>query len=104
MPRSVTVYDADDLIDATELADYFGYSRDHIRNMLNINDNRADPKLIRLRIRTSPEWRRENGSRAMWVYRFGDVQDWYQRRQRSPHVRRAQGRRTTKGTIDAIRT
>lgn len=86
--RYVIVYDDDDMIGANELADHFGYSRDHVRAMLNIQDRNADPALIRLRIETTREWRQANGMRARIVFRYADAKAWYEQRQRKPTVRR----------------
>ena len=46
----------------------------------------ADAKLIRFKIDTDETWRKANRSRAKYVFNFGDLCDWYRKRQRRPEV------------------
>ena len=79
--KMVKVYEDGDLLTAHDIADHFGYSRDYVRAMLDINDRSADPRLIRLKIDTDATWRRENGNRARFVFEYSDVKAWYLKRQ-----------------------
>ena len=87
MPRLIPVYEENDLLTADQAADHFGYSRDYFRSMLQINDKAADAKLIRLKIETDETWRKANRSRAKHVFNFGELRDWYKKKQRRPEVR-----------------
>ncbi|MBQ3302528.1 MAG: hypothetical protein IJH04_10380 [Eggerthellaceae bacterium] len=87
MPRLIPVYEDNDLLTADQAADHFGYSRDYFRSMLQINDKAADAKLIRLKIETDETWRKANRSRAKHVFNFGELRDWYKKKQRRPEVR-----------------
>lgn len=85
--KTVTIYEPGDLLKADEAADHFGYTRDYFRNMLNINDKAADPRLIRLKIATDDTWRRANKSRAQYVFEYTKLKEWYEARQRRKSVR-----------------
>lgn len=94
--KLVKMYDDDDLLKADEAADHFGYSRDYFRSMLQISDKAADPKLIRLRIKTDETWRKVNRSRAQYVFPYGALVAWYEAKQRRPSVKaKAWARRHT---------
>lgn len=95
MVKMVKVYEDGDLLKADEIADHFGYSRDHVRNMLNIRDKAADPALIRLKIETDQTWRRANNSRALHVFEYSAVRAWYLKRNNRRSVK-AQARNRSK--------
>ena len=98
--RTVTVYEPGDLLKADEIADHFGYSRDHVRNMLDIKNKVADPALIRLKIETDATWRAANKSRARYVFEYEGVREWYEKRQRRRNVKvRAGSRKYTPNPI-----
>lgn len=90
----VIVYEAGDMLTADELADHFGYSRDAVRSMLSIRSTAADPRLIRLKIDTTPEWRKSTGNRARFVFAYEDVKRWYEYRERRTSVKAQRHRRT----------
>lgn len=79
--KMVKVYEDGDLLTAHDVADHFGYSRDYVRAMLDINDKAADPRLIRLKIATDETWRKTNGNRARFVFEYSAVKEWYAKRQ-----------------------
>lgn len=85
--KTVTVYESGDLLTAYQAADHFGYSRDYFRAMLQISDKAADPRLIRLKIETDATWRKENGSRAQFVFEYDALKAWYDAKQRRPSVK-----------------
>lgn len=93
MVRMIKIYEPGDLLKADEIADHFGYSRDHVRNMLDINNKAADPRLIRLKIATDATWRRANKSRAWHVFEYSAVLEWYKSRQRRSTVKAKASRR-----------
>jgi len=82
------VYEDGDLLDATDIADYFGYSREYVLHMLNINHRGANPALLRLRIESTPEWRQTMGRRARYVFLYEEVKAWHDAHQRKPSVKR----------------
>lgn len=81
------VYEKGDLLTVDEIAEVFGYSRDHVRNMLDIRNKVADPRLIRLKIETDEAWRKANKSRARYVFEYSAVKAWYVKRQNRPTVK-----------------
>jgi len=85
--KIVTVYEPGDLLTAAQAADHFGYSRDHFRNMLDMSNKAADPRLICLKIETDESWRRVNRSRARFVFEYDALKSWYDGRQRRPSVK-----------------
>lgn len=87
MPRTITVYESGDLLTADQAADHFGYSRDYFRCMLQINDKAADPRLIRLKVKTDESWRKAHGSRAQFVFEYDAIKAWYKTKQRRPEVK-----------------
>ena len=87
MPRTIIIYDDEDLLTADQAADHFGYTRDHFRNMLMLSNKAADPRLIRLKIETDETWRKTHKSRARFVFRYQDLKAWYMTRQRRKTVR-----------------
>jgi hypothetical protein len=92
--RMVTVYEDGDLLTADQAADHFGYTRDHFRNMLMLSNKAADPRLIRLRIKTDESWRKANRSRAQYVFEYAEIKAWYTQRQNRPSVKAKAHRRT----------
>lgn len=94
MAKTITVYEADDLLTADQAADHFGYSRDYFRCMLQINDKAADARLIRLKIGTDESWRKANKSRAKYVFEYDALKAWYRQRQNRPTVKAKAERRT----------
>ena len=98
--KMIRVYEDGDLLTAYDVADHFGYSRDYVRAMLDINDRSADPRLIRLKIDTDDTWRRENGNRARFVFEYNAVKAWYEQRQRRRTVKAmSRGRTRTPNPI-----
>jgi hypothetical protein len=85
--KTVTIYETGDLITSDQAADHFGYSRDYFRSMLQISDKAADPRLIRLKIETDATWRKQNGSRAHFVFEYDAIKAWYDAKQRRPSVK-----------------
>lgn len=85
--KTVIMYEPGDLLTAIQAADHFGYSRDHFKNLLNINDKVADPRLIRLKIETDQSWRKANRSRALFVFEYEALKAWYDARQRRSSVK-----------------
>jgi hypothetical protein len=83
----VTIYEKGDLLTSAQAAAHFGYSRDYFRSMLQINDKAADPRLIRLQIKTDATWRKDNGSRARFVFEYDAIKAWYDAKQRRPSVK-----------------
>lgn len=88
------VYESGDLLTADQAADHFGYSRDYFRAMLQMSDKAADPRLIRLRIKTDETWRKANKSRAQYVFEYDALKAWYTQRQNRPTVKAKAARRT----------
>ena len=87
MAKTITIYEAGDLLTSDQAADHFGYSRDHFRNMLTMTNKAADPRLIRLRIETDETWRKANKSRAQYVFEYSAIKTWYTKRQNRPAVK-----------------
>jgi hypothetical protein len=85
--KTVTIYEQGDLLTADQAADHFGYSRDHVRNMLTITNKAADPRLMRLKIETDESWRKANRSRALYVFEYSTLKTWYEQRQRRSTVK-----------------
>lgn len=85
--KFVIEYEQGDLLTSDQAADHFGYSRDHFRNMLNLKDKAADPRLIRLKIETDQTWRKANKSKAQFVFEYSALKSWYETRQRRPSVK-----------------
>jgi hypothetical protein len=94
--KTVTIYEPGDLITADQAADHFGYSRDHFRNMMDIRNKVADPRLICLKIETDETWRKVNRSRARYVFEYESIRKWYETRQRRPSVKARAGSRRGK--------
>ena len=94
MVRMVKVYESGDLLSAYDVADHFGYSRDYVRALLDINDKAADPRLIRLKIDTDATWRKANNSRARFVFEYEAVKAWYLARQNRRTVKNMSRGRT----------
>lgn len=92
--KTVIVYEPGDLLTADQAADHFGYTRDHFRNMLMISSKAADPRLMRLRIKTDMTWRKVNRSRALYVFEYSDLKAWYDARQRRRSVKAQAGNRS----------
>lgn len=92
--KTVIVYEPGDLLTADQAADHFGYTRDHFRNMLMISSKAADPRLMRLRIKTDATWRKAHKSRAVYVFEYSDIKAWYDARQRRRSVKAQAGKRT----------
>lgn len=98
--RMVTMYEEGDLLTAYDVADHFGYSRDYVRAMLDINDKAADPRLIRLKIATDETWRKATGNRARFVFEYSAVKAWYLQRQNRRSVKAmSRGRTRTPNPI-----
>jgi hypothetical protein len=85
--KTVIVYEPGDLLTTYQAADHFGYSRDYFCAMLQISDKAADPRLIRLKIKTDATWRKANGSRAQFVFEYAALKAWYDAKQRRPSVK-----------------
>jgi hypothetical protein len=85
--KIVTVYEPGDMLTADQAADHFGYSRDHFRNMLLLSSKAADPRLIRIKIDTDETWRKSNRSRALYVFEYAELKQWYETRQRRATVK-----------------
>lgn len=92
--KLVKVYEDGDLLSAYDVADHFGYSRDYVRALLDINDKAADPRLIRLKIDTDATWRKANNSRVRFVFEYSAVKVWYEGRQRRRTVKNMSRGRT----------
>lgn len=98
--KLVKVYEDGDLLTAYDIADHFGYSRDYVRAMLDINDRAADPRLIRLKISTDQAWRKANRNRAQFVFEYSAVRAWYLKRQNRHTVKSmSRGRSRTPNPI-----
>lgn len=94
--KIVVVYEQGDLLTADQAADHFGYSRDHFRNLLQISNKVADPRLMRLKIETDEAWRKANKSKARFVFEYEALKQWYEARQRRSTVKsKAWARRGT---------
>jgi hypothetical protein len=87
MARTITVYESGDMLTVTQAAELLGYSREYFAAMLNMNDKAADLKLIRLKVETTPEWRKAYNSRARYVFEYDALKAWYKARQRRPEVK-----------------
>lgn len=87
MAKTITIYEAGDLLTADQAADHFGYTRDHFRNLLMMSNKAADSRLIRLRIETDETWRKANKSRAQYVFEYETIKAWYKQRQNRPAVK-----------------
>lgn len=92
--KQIIVWEDGDLLTADQAADHFGYARDYFRAMLQLSDKAADPRLMRLRIKTDADWRRENGSRTQYVFEYASLRDWYLKKQKRPSVKAKAPRRT----------
>lgn len=98
--KMIKVYEDGDLLSAYDVADHFGYSRDYVRALLDINDRAADPRLIRLKIDTDATWRKANNSRARFVFEYSAVKTWYEQRQKRRTVKNmSRGRTRTPNPI-----
>lgn len=92
--KMVRIYEDGDLLTSTQAADHFGYTHEHFRNMLLLSNKAADPRLMRLRIKTDETWRKANKSRAHYVFEYSALRAWYVQRQNRPSVRAKASRRT----------
>lgn len=97
--KMIKVYEDGDLLTAYDIADHFGYSRDYVRAMLDINDRAADPRLIRLKIATDATWRKENRNRAQFVFEYSAVKTWYLQRQNRRTVKNMSRGRSRKPNL-----
>lgn len=74
-------YRSDELLTLRQVADYTGYSYQHMVGLFSRASNIHDPIFRSLAIETDPSWRKAFNSKAMHVFRYGEVKRWFDQHQ-----------------------
>jgi hypothetical protein len=80
--RSMTAsYKADDLLTLRDVAAMTGYTYGHMVSLFSHASDNFNPLFRSLAIETDPSWRKAFNSKAMHVFRYGEVKRWFDQHQ-----------------------
>lgn len=76
----------DDMLTLREVAQLTGYTYGHVVSLFSPGNQHYDPTLRILGVQTDVSWRKAFGSKALFVFRRGDIKRWFAERQGMPRV------------------
>jgi len=79
--RKPSTYKAHDLLTLKEAANALGYSTLYFQNLVSQHSKEFDLELYRMRVETDETFRKAFRTKALYVYPYGELVEWFTKRQ-----------------------